>query len=121
MKLVLSKVKFYVIAVALIGILAVMSSCGNSSNNASNASLVGTWNWQGQEALVLNSNGTYRWMGVDYGALGSRWSSNGNGLVSYNLAGFTVSWFTYSFTNDNTIVIEYVVEPGISYTLHRVR
>lgn len=83
------------------------------------SSLVGVWNWEGMaEAIILETDGGYSWLGVDYGALGYRWTSN-NGVVSSSTGIITIEWFTYRFIDDNTIEIEYSSTPGITYILQR--
>ena len=83
------------------------------------ASLVGVWDWEGMAgAIILEADGRYSWLGVDYSALGYRWESN-NGVVSYRLGTVSVEWFTYQFIDDNTMDIEYAATPGIIYRLQR--
>ena len=108
------------VVLLLFAVVVAFGACGNDDSSGEHT-LVGTWNWQGSEAFVFNEDGTYRWMGVDYGLLGFTWSSNGEGMVSYTGAGITTEWFRYEFTNANTLRIWYVITPGIPYTLQRAR
>jgi len=83
--------------------------------------LVGTWDWEGMPAaIVLDEDGSYSWLGVDYGALGFRWSSD-NGVVSFGLGAETTEWFTYEFIDDNTMDIEYVATLGEVFRMHRAQ
>jgi len=109
--------KKIVLLFLLAAMVLALGACGGA-NSSSERTLIGAWNWEGTQAFVLNEDGTYSWLGVDYGALGSRWSSD-NGTVSYTIGGITTEWFTYRFVNANTLRIEYAATPGVSHTLRR--
>jgi len=114
----------------LLAAMLVSVSLAGCSAAERNEDLIGTWDWVesigGVEsvmtpgAIVLRANGGYSWMGVDYEALGWRWSSR-DGVVSFALAGTQTSWFSYEFVDSNTLRIEYTVTPGVSFTLRRAR
>ena len=91
--------------------------------NIGNPALIGTWDWNehwpGVEgAIILHEDGRYSWQGVDYGALGYRWSSH-MGVVYSTLNNVTTAWFSYQFITDDILLIFYVAEPGVGYRLDR--
>ena len=104
------------VVVVIVIIVVALSSGGGGSRPSS---LVGTWDWEFMPgAVVLRADGGYSWLGVNYGAMGFRWSAR-NGVVSYSRGGISTPWFNYQFIDDDTIRIEYVTAPGVSYTLRR--
>jgi len=110
--------KWLMLGAVLIGVSTTMTGC---NNDVTNGCLIGTWYWLGAQAFVLNEDGTFIGINTDFGALGARWSSDGNGTVSHTVAGFTNEWFTYRFTGSNTLVIQYAHTPNVSLTLRRAR
>ena len=96
---------------------------GGQVPNIGNPALVGIWDWTeywpGMEgAIILHEDGRYSWLGVDFGVLGYRWSSN-MGVVYSVFGAEAFAWFTYRFITDDIILITYMTEPGVVYTLHR--
>ena len=88
-----------------------------------NPALIGTWDWDEHwpgtpGVIILHDDGRYSWMGVDYGALGYRWSSH-NGVVFFSLGGVTTEWFSYQFITDDILLIFYAANPGVGYRLDR--
>jgi len=94
--------------VAMLVGIAVVSTHAQATGTI-NPALVGSWDWvEGHMpgVLVLNANGTYIWVGVDYGAQGWRWASRG-GTVWSTLQGQSGRFFHYRLIDNNTLRIEY--------------
>jgi len=110
--------RFAVMAAILAGI-AVAGAYAQAAGSI-NRALVGSWDWvEGHMpgVLVLNANGTYLWIGVDYGAQGWRWSSRGGTVWSTHASLGTGAFFHYRLIDNNTLRIEYAdlaIQMGIS-------
>jgi len=117
--------KILLVLVAAMLSMTLMTGCGirnNATADVGNPMLIGTWDWELMDAaIVLHEDGRYSWLGVNYGVLGYRWSSNNEGSVSFRMGPVAVPWFVYEFIDDDTIDISYVATPMITYRLHRVQ
>jgi len=109
--------RFAVMTVMLAGIA--LAGAFAQAAGSINPALVGSWDWvEGHMpgVMVLNADGTYLWIGVDYGAQGWRWSSR-EGTVFSTRGLVTGAFFHYRLVDNNTLRIEYAdlaVQMGVS-------
>ena len=111
----MKKIVVMTVILTCIALAGVHAQAAGSINQA----LVGSWDWvEGHVpgVLVLHADGSYFWIGVDYGAQGWRWSSRG-GTVFSTQGAFSGAWFHYRLIDNNTLRIEYAevaIQMGIT-------